>query len=463
MSEEVYAAIAHATSGFVEAPAGCGKTEAIVRTVADHCVGTQLVLTHTYAGVDALRRRFRLYGVLPRKYHVDTIAGWAWGWVRRYPVNAAYTGSTDIAVWADVYAAMTTLLQKEFVRQGVFNSYAGIIVDEYQDCTVAMHRLIVALKALLPCRVLGDDLQGIFGFRDEPLIGWGAVKTEFENDLGVLDTPHRWMKAQSDDLGFWLLDARPAFRAETEPDYTRSPIDRRSWRAGDVSRELIRLTGGKDGRICIIGPKTRRLSAGLETALVNRGYNVLEANDLSELRMLVEALADGTAPEKANAASRFLSNAFGGIGDEQNFMDRILRGENQAPRRANRGALCRKHRSGTTLPLLSDLLSHIEMLDESSRKLRESVSALKCILDKDPKDADEIKALYASEVARRKHISRGGIPLSIGSTLLVKGLEFEHAVVLRSDRWQQSWGSYKDLYVALTRGARTATLVDVTR
>ena len=56
MSDEVYQALAQASSGFVESPAGCGKTEAIVRTVGKYCGGRQLVLTHTHAGVDALRQ-----------------------------------------------------------------------------------------------------------------------------------------------------------------------------------------------------------------------------------------------------------------------------------------------------------------------------------------------------------------------------------------------------------------------
>src|SRR6266852_4218095 len=137
MSDEVYHAIAQVSSGFVESPAGCGKTEAIVRTVGAFCNGPQLVLTHTHAGVDALRRRFREHHVPTAKFHVDTIAGWSWGWVRKYPENGHYQGSTDIAVWNDVYGAMLNLLQKVFVKQGILNSYTGVIVDEYQDCTVS--------------------------------------------------------------------------------------------------------------------------------------------------------------------------------------------------------------------------------------------------------------------------------------------------------------------------------------
>lgn len=146
-----------------------GKTEAIVRTVGTYCSDPQLILTHTHAGVDALRQRFRKHQVPTSRYHVDTIAGWAWSWVRKYPLNAGYDGPGDVPGWNDVYDSMSALLERDFVKQGILNSYAGVIVDEYQDCTVPMHKLMVQLKCLLPCRVLGDDLQGIFGFRDDPL------------------------------------------------------------------------------------------------------------------------------------------------------------------------------------------------------------------------------------------------------------------------------------------------------
>jgi DNA helicase-2/ATP-dependent DNA helicase PcrA len=42
----------------------------------------------------------------------------------------------------------------------------------------------------------------------------------------------------------------------------------------------------------------------------------------------------------------------------------------------------------------------------------------------------------------------------IGTTLLVKGLEFDHAIVLEAASL-----SKKELYVALTRGARTLTII----
>ena len=464
MSDEVYQAIAQASSGFVESPAGCGKTEAIVRTVGTYCSDPQLVLTHTHAGVDALRQRFREHQVPTSRYRVDTIAGWSWGWVRKYADNGGYQGSIDIAVWNDVYTAMSNLLQKDFVTQGVLNSYAGIIVDEYQDCTILMHQLIVQLKRLLPCRVLGDDLQGIFGFRDEPLIDWSDVEGEFANDLGALETPHRWINADNEPLGRWLLDTRRDFRQNREPDYRGSPIERRTVPYSDLGRQLVRLTYEKEGGICVIGPKARSLPAGIETALVNHNYRLLEPNELSALRTLILALSNGSPLEKSNAATEFLTRAHGGLsGDDKSFIGKILRGENQRPRRADRRTLCETHHTkGTTPHLLFDLLEYIERLDGVSRKLRESISALKCILEEHIESDADLKSLYADEITKRKYQSRSNVYRCIGSTLLVKGLEFDHAVILRDADWQRNWGNHRDLYVALTRGSKSTTLMKLT-
>lgn len=459
MSEEVFQAIANASSGFVEAPAGCGKTEAIVRTVGGYCNDPQLILTHTHAGVDALRQRFKKHQVPGSRFRVDTIAGWAWGWVRKYPDNAGYQGSTEFADWNDVYAAMSNLLQKNFVSQGVLNSYAGVIVDEYQDCTIPMHQLITQLKGLLPCRVLGDELQGIFGFGDDRLIGWSDVQGEFGTDLGALDTPHRWVEAGNRPLGEWLLGARPAFRQNREPDFRRSPIERSTVAYRDLGPELVRLTHQKEGRICVIGPKSRRLPAGPETTLVNHAYRILEPNELSALRKLIQLLSDGSSRQKAAASKSFVEAAYGSISvDDKAFIRKILKGEDQQPRRADRKALCEIHTEGATPRLLLDLLDYVEQLDGVNCKLRESVSALKCVLEEHIDTGADLKSLYANEISKRKYQSRSNIFRCIGSTLLVKGLEFDHVIILRGE----SWGGIKDLYVALTRGSKSVTLLELT-
>lgn len=463
MSNDVYRALARASSGFVESPAGCGKTEAIIRAVGDYCDGRQLVLTHTHAGVDALRERFSRHSVPTAKYHVDTIAGWAWGWVRKYPHNAEYAGSKEIADWNDVYAAMSALLQKDFVRLGVTNSYTGVIVDEYQDCTVAMHQLIVHLKTLLPCRILGDDLQGIFGFRADPLVDWSTVTCEFADNLGVLQTPHRWLKGDSNEaLGHWLLSARGEIRRNEEPEYRGAPVDRRTVRYADLGPQLIRLLHQKPGRTCVIGPKARRLNPGIETTLVKNNCRVLEPNELSELRSLIIPLSGQSPEEKCKAALDFLFRSYGGLGgNDKAFIKKLLFGEKQRPRNADKCLLCQRHAKGTTLEAVLDLVKYIEGIDGTSCKLSESIRALKCIVERYREDGTDLKALYADEIGKRKHHSRSSFYRCTGSTLLVKGLEFDHVIILRDANWQRNWGSHKDLYVALTRGSKTTTLVEL--
>lgn len=62
-----------------------------------------------------------------------------------------------------------------------------------------------------------------------------------------------------------------------------------------------------------------------------------------------------------------------------------------------------------------------------------------------------------SEVSASKlQISYSSVPCS-----LVKGLEFDHAVIVRDVDWQEkNWGTHRDLYVALTRGCKSVTLTE---
>src|SRR5690606_12382351 len=61
---------------------------------------------------------------------------------------------------------------------------------------------------VLPCRILGDPLQGIFDFDGQNPVDWARdVEGPLER-LGVLDIPHRWIQAGAGDLGTWLRTVR---------------------------------------------------------------------------------------------------------------------------------------------------------------------------------------------------------------------------------------------------------------
>lgn len=88
-------------------------------------------------------------------------------------------------------------------------TYTGLFVDEYQDCTDSQHKLIVALSEILPTRLLGDPLQGIFGFHSEALVDFNSSigMVEFNNEKHLLEEPWRW-KHTNVNLGKDLKEIR---------------------------------------------------------------------------------------------------------------------------------------------------------------------------------------------------------------------------------------------------------------
>src|SRR5690348_2896228 len=76
--------------GTVTAPAGCGKTHLIAESLTRHSnIKPNLILTHTNAGVAALRGRLDRAGVPPKAYRLLTIDGWAMRLVSMFPKRAA--------------------------------------------------------------------------------------------------------------------------------------------------------------------------------------------------------------------------------------------------------------------------------------------------------------------------------------------------------------------------------------
>lgn len=64
------------TKRYVIAPAGYGKTHLI--TMAEKAATTrQLILTHTFAGVNSIKTKMNALGVPSSKYQIDKIASWS--------------------------------------------------------------------------------------------------------------------------------------------------------------------------------------------------------------------------------------------------------------------------------------------------------------------------------------------------------------------------------------------------
>ncbi len=193
---------------FVIAAAGCGKTHLLSEFVADERTGKQLILTHTNAGVAALRHRLTKQGVSSKKYSLGTIAGWSARLALSYPSCSGFIVEEDLDPdWAMACGAASSVTDSKFGQRILRASYSGVLVDEYQDCTLSQHDLIQSIGRALPCRGVGDPLQSIFGF-NEPCVTEGDIRSSF--DMAIpLQHPWRWEgEGANRELGAWLSEAR---------------------------------------------------------------------------------------------------------------------------------------------------------------------------------------------------------------------------------------------------------------
>lgn len=135
---------------------------------------------------------------------VDTIASWAFELVRHYPDLAGirisavpdWSKTSEFSVRGAVNVAHSHAIGKMHAA-----SFAYLFVDEYQDCNLNQHDLILEIVSAIPkAAVFGDRLQGIFDFAGETLVDWDAHV--FPNYPLIIreHTPWRWA-GHNDALG----------------------------------------------------------------------------------------------------------------------------------------------------------------------------------------------------------------------------------------------------------------------
>lgn len=446
--------------GAVTAPAGCGKTYLIADALKRHR-GTKpiLVLTHTNAGVAALRGRLDAFGVPATRYHLETLDGWAMRLAATFPMRsqinpAALRLRNPGADYPALRNAATTLLEAGHVSDVMRASYAQLIVDEYQDCSQRQHAMVTWLAQTLPTCVLGDPLQAIFGFGSDDLPEWDAEVCSYFPVVAQLTQPWRWINAGSPDLGNWLLQARASIVAGHQVDVRTAPAGRLDWVQLTGANDLaVRVAAASvpataDEKVLIIG-FSRWPAQQRDIASRVPGAIVVEAVDLKDL----VAFSGSFEPKSVNALEQMAS-----------FADELMSGADAVQVAANirshigRGLTPQGPLEAAGYSLVSDgsFSAAINFLVELGRQavggihrdavMRACIRALRGCLGPQP------PSFYDSTVQVREQSRLIGRPLaarSVGSTLLMKGLEGDIAVVLDGDDL-----NFHHLYVAMTRGAK---------
>ena len=446
--------------GTVTAPAGCGKTQLIARALAGHRGSKPiLVLTHTNAGVAALRDRLDRAGVPPSAYRLCTIDGWAIRLIASFPGRSGHEPdvlrlAAPTRDYPAIREAAWKLLQAGHVSEVLKASYAHLIVDEYQDCSVPQHFIVYFLSLILPTCVLGDPMQAIFGFRGNTLADWNQQVCAHFPVVAELTTPWRWRNAGSEALGQWLLEARRLLAAGRSIDLNTGPPAHVTWiqavPPNDHSQRLAAartLPPTPDGRVLLIADSRNR-AAQQNFASQTPGASTVEAVDLHDLIAFGSNfdVASPYALEQLLAlAQSVMTNV--GVAELTRRLESLARGTaRNPPSEAEISALA--FRDAPSLAAAAALLSELRAMP-NVRVHRPAIlyGVLKALRDASP------GTVPLPEAARRvrEEYRLLGRPLpkrAVGSTLLLKGLEAEVAVVLDT-----AGMSTQHLYVAMTRGS----------
>jgi hypothetical protein len=446
--------------GLVIAPAGCGKTQLIADALTRHTERKPiLILTHTNAGVVALRSRLATAGVRPSTYRLSTIDGWAIRLITTFPQRAAHNPAIVSGArpnYPAIREAAASLLQNQHINDVVTASYGRLLVDEYQDCSIRQHGIVYYASFMLPVCVMGDDMQAIFGFGDDPLADWHQHVCGHFASAGSLTTPWRWINAGAGALGQWLLDARARLLSGTPIDL-RSLPEHVQWIPLDGSSDdHVKLLGAcrtappdGQGSVLIIGEST---SPGSQRRFASQtpGAVTVEAVDLRDLVNFAAGL-DLVAADALHKIASFAEDMMTTVSaaDLMHRIATIMRGaERREASGAERAAIAflgnRTHKNVGTLL--------VEMNKEAGVRVYRPAVLQACLRALDMCHGPDGKTFHEAAVHMREQNRLLGRPLprrAVGSTLLLKGLEAEVVVILNADDLNA-----RNLYVAMTRGSK---------
>lgn len=449
--------LGQASNVSIVSPAGCGKTELIARSVKVGA-GRQLVLTHTHAGVNALRSRMHKYRVPSKQYALETLDGWCLKFAAAFPDMSQIEDRRPVdEEWPAVRQAACQLLGNRNVRLVLTASYDGLYVDEYQDCTMDQHRLVCALTQILPTRVFGDPLQAIFSFKGNEIVRWeDDVEQRFPR-LDTLTTPYRWQHANT-ELGAWLLQLRRCILEDREVDLCRAPICWQQGSANQCQRGCSQCTVCRAhplGDTVILFKKWN--SACRDVARRTGRYEAIEEMACKRLLDFADALgASLGTPEVLRV-------------DLANFVGLCYTCKDEILRSARVREALERVINCSEVSAVLHFLEAVEACGNGRRFCSDLWFDAKRALQRRHIDVQahagtlRDAAWAAREQTRR--IGRG-LPKRLASTtLLVKGQQFDHAVIAEADNMRCDSGSQdtllgaKNFYVAATRASKSLTIL----
>lgn len=452
----------------LEMPAGTGKTHLLAKAVcAAHAEGARsLILTHTNAGVDALKKRLKRFGVPSSAFRVDTITGFAFSLARAYTAIGEVTvPATPDWTESDSYIqGAIRVAGADSIRTMLANSFEYFFVDEYQDCNIRHHELVQAICISIPKTVvLGDRLQGIFGFAGERLVDWDADVAPCFPILPVSHTPHRWRDVNP-ELGSWLQAIRPSMNSGATLDLQAVQVPGVEWLQSGDGVLAEKAFSFSDYSETVLLLDKWPASVADHASRLGGAYVVMEDIRGRFMHDELDLLPQSNSFTVAYWLAQFAKKCMVGLAGIDAPVLRKLQ-NNQSINHYQRDDITDILVALDELrqtPSYSSLCSVAEKLaDHNDTKLyrweawRDTLAAIRNSKDGETSPLDELATIRD----RIRHTGRKQHARVASRTVLVKGLEYDHVIIADVANLLDP----KNLYVALTRARKTITIISSSR
>lgn len=446
---------------YLIAPAGYGKTHTIAECLK-YTKGKQLILTHTHAGVASIKEKIKKLNIPYKNYKVETISSYAQKYVFSF-YKEKLPEQEDKEYFNFIIDKATELLKIKLITRIVRNTYTGLFVDEYQDCTQRQHKFILALSDILPTHIVGDPLQGIFGFKNEPIINM-----EDKNEMGQfllnkteLKIPWRWKKEEKYDLGMVLKDIRGKLENNEKIDlllyknkievckileydkYDFCTIENRY-------REKLKSFESENS-LLIIDPESKNDNLRKKLVKNYKFFMMLEPIDNKEFYKIAKIIDNINLNNFDKNIIEVINILFYNISEW--FNDKKIKNKQKEKEKIIIEPLIVKFNTLNTkidFNIISSILMDVKKLPKVRchriEMLFSVCNALKIA-------ANKKITVYEAMVETRNIVRRIGRKIygkCIGTTLLTKGLEFDTVAIIDAHKFKDK----KNFYVAITRACK---------
>ena len=471
-----YQAFIEGERNFLKAPAGYGKTHAIASCLKA-ASGKQLILTHTHAGVSSIIDKVERERIPSERYSVETISSFTQKYVLAYYTGADFPDQDSKDFHGFLAKKAITIFGSRVTKEVINNTYSGLFVDEYQDCTQDQHAMISAISNYLPTHLLGDPLQGIFNFNNDS-VNLDTDLQKFE-EFPELIQPHRWyQEGNNRHLGDLiksmrknLINGEPLTLSDKSCEgFHFVKVGANDLYGPESTYKKIVRSIISDVKAGVLGPSLLLLvpEYGKAKGQIHERVKIRQQLDPSKSLRLLEAIDDKLFYSLAKAADGILDQLPSVANPEilirTKFLDKLFN-KTELDVWFNDNGLKRK-RKGADNKKASALKVAIETFKDgpSAARFRQLILKAKDSLRlkykreevlfsllKALEQADlEQVSVYESMKSGRNVIRRMGRKVSgmcLGTTRLTKGLEFDTVVLLDAHKYDCP----KHLYVALSR------------